>query len=183
MPTRTTPNPLDAYVTTKPSDWARDFKLPPLPKLRDSMAGRNLLDGLTAHDRAQEQWRMTAEQTLSERIRQLETSVVTTPAAVTETVTTPPPSSSSSTPATPGVISVNDKTGVVTLNSDDIPEGLVNFYLTISRWLAMFDAYGFHVNDIPVGNDVLIPAGRNLVMTGPLSVEGTLTVDGYLTQV
>jgi len=183
MPTRTTPNPLDAYVTTKPSDWARDFKLPPLPKIRDAMAGKSLLDGLSAHDVAQEKWRATAEQSLSERIRQLETSVVTTPAAVTETVTTPPPSSPPSTPATPGVISVNDKTGVVTLNSDDIPEGLVNFYLTISRWLAMFDAYGFHVNDIPVGNDVLIPAGRNLVMTGPLSVEGTLTVDGYLTQV
>jgi hypothetical protein len=178
MPTRTTPNPLDAYLTSRPSNFARDFKLPPMPSLRDSLRGNNVLDAAAAHDQAVEQWRINAEQSISERLRQLETTTTTVTTAATQVVTPPTPSTPS-TPVLAPVTSVNGKIGDVILDTDDILEGIVNFYLTAARWLEMFDTLGFHQNDIPIAEVVTIPADRNLVMYGPLTVEGTLVISGH----
>jgi len=171
-------NPLDAFVTTRPGSWPRDFRVPQLPKLRESVSGKNVLDGLAHADGALEAWRKNFEQSISERLRE----ATATPAATTPAVT---PASSSTTvinearPSPAPVTSVNGQIGDVQLTTDDIPEGTVNFYLTAARWLQLFDTLGFHKNRIDFGEAILIPAERNLVMYGPLTIDGLLVIDGY----
>lgn len=170
------PNPLDQYVTTKPGNWPADFKVPVIPKLRDALSGRTLPEAFAIIDQKLEQWRKDHEQSISERLR------VEAPTATTTTVqeTTVIQQGGSTSSVSGGVTSVNGKTGAVDLTTDDVPQGTANLYLTSGAWLALFDSMGFHKNSVDASEGVIIPAGRNLVMTGPLTIDGTLVIDGYL---
>jgi len=168
-------NPLDAFVAPRPSSFPSDFRLPPMPKLLDSIkSGVGFMKGLEAHDQALEQWRQNAEKSINERITQpSSTATATTTTAPAATVTPVTETASE-------VTSVNSKTGDVSLTTDDIPPTSMNQYLTGAGWLNFFDHLGFIRTDIPVGDSVYVPVQRAAVIPGPFTVEGSLTVDGVI---
>lgn len=169
-----------AGVNPKRANWGSNFRVPEVPKIRESVSGSSLLDGLAAHDQAMELWRRDLERSVDDRI-----SAGTTPATPTPAVAAPvaapvlPPSGGQSVQA-PLVKSVNTKTGDVVLTSDDVNQGLVNLYMTDQGWSNMYDKHGYARNYIGPTEVVAVPANRNMIVAGPLTIDGILVVEGIL---
>lgn len=174
-------NPLDNLAAGKPAGWDSNFRVPPMPRLRESMSGNKLLDGLAAHDQANEFWRRNLEKSIEERIKATAsaTAAVSTPAAQ------PAPGQTivQTTVVTSGVKTVNGEAGDVSLQTDKVPEGATNKYMTESGWQDFYDKDGYGRNYIAASETIRIPTNRNRVNTGPLVIDGILIIDGYFTAV
>lgn len=169
-------NPLDNLASGKPAGWDANFRVPPLPKLRENISGNKLLEGLAAHDQASELWRRNLEKSIEDRI-------ASATAVKTETVAASTPTVVQTTIVTSGVKTVNGESGDVALQTDKVPEGTVNKYMTEAGWQDFYDKDGYGRNYIGPGETIRIPVNRNRVNTGPLVIDGVLIIDGWFTAV
>jgi len=171
----------EALVAAAPASFAADFKLRPMPKISDSLKqGVQFAQALAAHDQAMALWTQDAERSINERITQATNQPLGKTAAAASGSGSSSGSGTSGTPSVTGVTSVNGKTGAVSLETDDIPEGPTDKYLTQAGWLTLFDHNGFVRNNVPPADTVFVPSGRVLVMAGPFNIMGTLNVTGLI---
>jgi hypothetical protein len=87
-------NPLDAYIDSKPAQWARDFRVPKPPSFRESLNGRNLTDAAAHHDLALAEWSQALERSINERIQVPDQTATTQAAAPASAPSAPAPAPS-----------------------------------------------------------------------------------------
>ena len=162
-------NPLDKYVTSEPSSFPRDFKIPTMPSLRDALSGRNLLEAAAHLDAQNEQFRKSFEQAIAERIRQTTTTTTTTNAS---TATVQPAQSVAATPASADLSGVETKISAIMGQLGDLTAKVAI--------LSTPTTLGTN-NTIPNNGLVYdIPEGYSLIVAGNFIVQGELTIEGIL---
>jgi hypothetical protein len=64
-------------LTARAGTTSVEFRLPPPPKLRDHVAGKQYLEGVRSFDEAMTQWHQEAQRVLNEHFSQISSKIPT----------------------------------------------------------------------------------------------------------
>ena len=180
-------NPLDAFVSERVPATS-DLRIPPLPKLDDLTRRMGFKEGTKEYDKAMEEWRQGVERLIRRLQGLIQAEAVPAPAPDVPTPT--PPVVPPVTPPNNGAIqAVLDQllahiAATIVHGTESDVSGVTDEETLERKTIGVNfprDGYFRHMlqaNEVSVGEDFTVPTDKNMLVAGPFSIFGTLTVEG-----
>jgi len=177
-----------------------DVRVPELPSFSEFIGQRGLMEGMRGLDARLKEWRQILERQLRERIAALSAAEQTVQATVNQIVQTQAASQAVSvTPAQLAALenTLSDLQSLLTAHiAATAAHGTASAIVGVSDEQALnakiigqtaprvgIFSHVMTSNSVNAGENLVIDGGRNMIVAGPFTVNGTMMVNGYFASV